>query len=95
MYLLQGSLNLAFELCVFQQINLIKAAILDPSTLITEPTNTQEGLVARDLILKGTTDNHRDTMAASLGPEVDTSTSVLVVDDVDWIAATMLRIHLL
>ena len=94
MHFLQSSLNLAFELCILQQVNLIEGAILDPCTLITEPAHTQESLVAGDLVLKGATYQHRDAVAAGLGPEVEASSSILVINDIDGIAFTMLHIHL-
>ena len=94
-HLLQSSLNLAFELGILSQVNLSESAILDPSALITKSAHAQEGLVACDLVLEGTTNQHRDAVAAGLGPEVDASASVLVIDDVNGIAVAMLHIHLL
>ena len=51
-HLLQGCLNLAFEMSVLPEVDIREGAILDPGAFITEPAYSQESLVTGDLVLE-------------------------------------------
>ena len=51
-HLLQGGLNLAFEISVLPKVDIREGAILDPGAFITEPAHPQESLVTGDLVLE-------------------------------------------
>ena len=67
--------------------------VLDPVALVGVPSNTHESLKPSFAIGERSEDKHGDTVGISRSSEVETTATLLVIEDEHWVAMSPFRSH--